>query len=257
VISSDLIFRALTASLRASVPTHEKSVLYPSGSTSQEDRGVVANRLYVAFFIVTGYQRNLSRTYRLQTFRGTGATIHSKDVVPIRDNKDPKEINLKMFEDNLDQLKIWLEDEKDGISVNPKPTDQMCGSNPGGDIKPWLTDAVLLDKLRKYVTIEGGGSFTNQDTVTGLCARFNQSRDELTELALEEETKALNGQLHNIPTSKLNEDDGEPRKEDKCEPLFGKAGQDRLIPPTRGTRSGKQRINSVEERDSKTEGGKD
>ena len=207
--------------------------------------------------MVTGYQRNLSRTYRLQTFRGTGATIHSKDVVSIRDNRDPKEINLKMFEDNLDLLKVWLEDEKESISVNLESTNQMGGANPGGDMKPWLTDVVLLDKLRKYVTIEGGESFTDQDTVTGLCARFNQSRDELTELALEEEAKALTGQLYNIPTSKLNEDDGEPMKEDKGEPLFGKAGQDRVIPLTQGTRSGKQRINKIIERESKIEGGKD
>ena len=89
--------------------------------------------------------------------------------------------------------------------------------------------------------------FTNTDTVTGLCARFNQSRDELTELALEEEAKSLNGQLHNIPTSKLNGDDGEPPTEDKREPLFGKAGQDRLITNTRGTRSGKQRVNNIKE----------
>jgi hypothetical protein len=207
--------------------------------------------------MVTGYQRTLSRTYRLQTFRGTGATIHSKDVVSIRDNRDPKEINLKMFEDNLDLLKVWLEDEKESISVNLESTNQMGGANPGGDMKPWLTDVVLLDKLRKYVTIEGGGSFTDQDTVTGLCARFNQSRDELTELALEEEAKALTGQLYNIPTSKLNEDDGEPMKEDKGEPLFGKAGQDQIIPLTRGTRSGKQRVNKIIERDSEIEGGKD
>ena len=31
------------------------------------------------------------------------------------------------------------------------------------------------------------------------------AQDDLTELALEEETKALNGQSHNIPTAKLNE----------------------------------------------------
>jgi hypothetical protein len=206
--------------------------------------------------MVTGYQRNLSRTYRLQTFRGTGATISSKDVVSIRDNRDPKEINLKMFEANLDQLKVWLQDEKDAISVDLKPTHQMCGSNQGEDIKPWLSDVVLLDKLKKYVTIKGGGSFTNQDTVTGLCARFKQSRDELTELALNEEAKTLNGRLLNIPTPNLNEDDGEPKNEDNHEPLFGKAGEDRPIPTTQGTQSGKQRVNTVFGLVSKIEGGK-
>ena len=94
--------------------------------------------------MVTGYPRNCSKTYRLQTFRGTGATIYSRDVVPLRDNRDPKEINLKMFEDNLDQLKIWLQDEQEGISVDLKPTHHTCGSKLSGDDE-WITDAVLLE----------------------------------------------------------------------------------------------------------------
>ena len=54
-----------------------------------------------------------------------------------------------MLEDNLDQVKIWLEDESEGISVSLKPVDQPGGENT----TTWIPDEVLLDKLRKYVTV--------------------------------------------------------------------------------------------------------
>jgi hypothetical protein len=70
----------------------------------------------------TGYPRSLNKTLRLHTLRGEGATIHSRDVVLVHDNgRDPREINSRMFEDNLDKTKIWAEDSSE-TTIKHQPT---------------------------------------------------------------------------------------------------------------------------------------
>ena len=61
--------------------------------------------------VVTGYPTYLSKTYRVQTLRGAGATMNSRDVVMVCDThtRDLREINSKMFEDNLDKTKVWAQ----------------------------------------------------------------------------------------------------------------------------------------------------
>jgi hypothetical protein len=110
----------------------------------------------------------------------------------------------------------------------------------------WVSDDELLDKLIKYVHIKGGGTITKDDTIWELCERFNRSRDYLVELALEEETKAINGQTFKSLNSSLQEDNGEPESKSqssllRTEPRFGKAGEDRPVETRMGTRSGKLR----------------
>jgi hypothetical protein len=192
--------------------------------------------------VVTGYQTNLSKTLRLQTMRGAGATIHSRDVVLVRDNRDPREINSKMFEDNLDNTKVWAEDSSEAQSIPLRGAEPAQGSSN----TVWISDDELLDKLNKYVHIKGGGTITKEDTFWELCERFNRSRDYLVELALKEEANAINGQTYKSLNSSLQEDDGEPESTPQSplshtEPRFGKAGEDRPIETRMGTRSGKLR----------------
>jgi hypothetical protein len=188
--------------------------------------------------VATGYPTNLSKTLRLQTLRGAGATIYSRDVVLVRDNRDPREINSKIFEDNLDNTKIWATDSSVAQSVPLRGVEHAKESSD----TVWMSDDELLDKLNKYVHIKGGGTITKDDTIWELCERFNRSRDYLIELALEEETKAINGQTFKSLNSSLQEDNGEPELElQTSEPRFGKAGEDRPVETRMGTRSGKMR----------------
>ena len=95
-----------------------------------------------------------------------------------------------MFEDNLDKTKIWATDSSEAQSIPIRGVEQAKESSGMG----WVSDDELLDKLIKYVHIKGGGTITKDDTIWELCERFNRSRDYLVDLALEEETKAINGQ---------------------------------------------------------------
>jgi hypothetical protein len=143
-----------------------------------------------------------------------------------------------MFEDNLDKTKIWAEDSSEAQSV------QLRGVEPdqGSSDTAWMSDDERLDKLNKYVNIKGGGTITKDDTIWELCERFNRSRDYLVELALEEETKAINRQTFKSLNLSLQEDNGEPDSElQPSEPRFGKAGGGRPIETRRGTRSGTMR----------------
>jgi hypothetical protein len=86
--------------------------------------------------IVTGYPTNLSKTLRLQTMRGAGATIHSRDVVLVRDNRDPREINSKMSKDNLDNTKVWAEDSSEAQSIPLRGVEPAQGSSN----TVWMSD---------------------------------------------------------------------------------------------------------------------
>ena len=188
--------------------------------------------------VVTGYPTYLSKTYRVQTLRGAGATMNSRDVVMVCDThtRDLRGINSKMFEDNLDKTKVWATDSSEEQSIPIRGIEQSKESSGVG----WMSDDDLIDKLIKYVHIKGGDTISKSDTIWELCERFNRSRKYLVDLALEEEAKAINGQTFKSLNSSLQEDNGEPESTD-TEPRFGRAGEDRPIEARMGTRSGKSR----------------
>ena len=166
--------------------------------------------------------------------------MHSRDVVLVRDtfNRDLREINSKMFEDNLDKTNIWATDSSEEQSIPIRGVEQAKESSGVG----WVSDDVLIDKLIKYVHVKGGDTISKSDTIWELCERFNRSRKYLVDLALEEEAKAINGQTFKSLNSSLQEDNGEPELEvPPSEPRFGKAGEDRPVESRMGTRSGKLR----------------
>jgi len=151
---------------------------------------------------LTGYLNTSSKTYRMQTLRGRGATIHSKDVHWMQDDRDPREINPTMFEDNLAQTKIWAEGD------DPSQYITLEAVNVRDHSGPWLCDEELLAKLRAYVQVADNDQIHPHETVWDLTSRFEKSRDYLTQLALDEERRAIGDGVS--PTVQLESKNGEP-----------------------------------------------
>ena len=133
--------------------------------------------------VIIGYRQ---KTWKLKTLRGNGATIHSKDVEWCRDNRNAEIFSPKIFEENLGDMTAWLEDDEssDGVKM-----DEVVGAVDRS--QPWLNDDELLEKLMKYVQVADGDRLYEHETVFGICARFNKTRQELVDLALSEEKRVI------------------------------------------------------------------
>ena len=147
-----------------------------------------------------------SKTYKLKTLRGKGAIIHSKDVEFMNDSRDPRTINPVMFEYNMADTRVWAENEDSSKSVS---LESILGQCPFTNKGPFLTDKDLKEKLLVYVQVADDDVIHPDETINDLCARFDKSREYLTELALEEEHRAIGKGVAN--TIRLKSSDGEPK----------------------------------------------
>ena len=147
-----------------------------------------------------------SKTFKLKTLRGKGAIIHTKDVQFMNDNRDPRAINPVMFEQNLANTRIWAENEDSTKSVS---LESILGHCPFADKGPFLPDKDLKEKLMIYVQVANDDIIHPHETINDLCARFDKSREYLTELALDEEHRAIGKGVAN--TIRLKSSDGEPK----------------------------------------------
>jgi hypothetical protein len=158
-----------------------------------------------------GYMNNMSRTGKYLTLRGTGSIIHSKDAeAALTDPRDPYEVNPRMFETPWHEHKEWFQQNIDLLM-------ESAIDNIGpGQMNEQLTDEELINKLKTYVSIEGGGNYGTDETVYDLMTRFNKTRKYLTDLANEEEKKFINEQVEVTDDTEheglLQEHNGEPEE---------------------------------------------
>jgi hypothetical protein len=159
-----------------------------------------------ALCFLVGYMTPTSQTSQRKTVRGTGAIIHTKDVQFVNDNRDPREINPVMFEHNLANTRIWAENEDSSTSVS---LESVIGNCPFSDKGPFLSDKDLKEKLIIYGQVADDDVIHPHETVNDSCARFEKTREYLTELALDEEHRAIGKGV--AYTTRLRSSDGEPK----------------------------------------------
>ena len=95
-----------------------------------------------------GYMNASSKTFKVKTFRGKGAIIHSKYVTFMKDSRDPRKINPVLFEYNMADTRVWAENEDSSKSVS---LESIIGQCPYTDKGLFLTDKDLKEKLLVYV----------------------------------------------------------------------------------------------------------
>jgi hypothetical protein len=86
----------------------------------------------------------------------------------------------------------------------------VIGNCPFADRGPFLSDKDLKEKLMICVQVADDDIIHSHETINDLCARFEKSREYLTELALDEEHRAIGKGVANTTT--LRSSDGEPKQ---------------------------------------------